>query len=190
MVKKKKSSGKKKKSVKQNQVSSVESLIERGTDALSNLQLELAEECFTEASLLSPEDTNLMDALADVFLQLGKSDDALALLTKSTFLEPTKNPLKWLFIAQLQTGEESLNSYNQAISLIHDQVTIYESQGQLEDAKVLSKQITKAHCSIAELYLTDLWFISSFLFIINITIIYMSIVMMSLLKLIVNNTSP
>ena len=99
---------------------SVEDLIEQGNYAVSKLQPELAIKFFMRASELSPEDTNIMDALADVHLNLGNQEEALQLLLMSTALAPESNPFKWLYLAQLQSGEEAISTYMRAIDILEE----------------------------------------------------------------------
>ena len=126
----------------------VDELVKQGQLALDNNEPELAFKFFQRALAAAPEDTNIMDALADVQLLLGRADDARVLLVTSTTLAPTTNPFKWLFLAQLQRGAESVRSYQQAITLL---------SGLREPAvSSIQKHVTRAHVAIAELYLTDL----------------------------------
>ena len=96
----------------------VEALIAQGNAALSNMQPELAVKFFERANGMSPMDTNVMDALADVHLQLGDQARALELLLTSTSLAPEANPFKWLYLAQLQEGLDSLSTYMRGIAIL------------------------------------------------------------------------
>ena len=87
------------------------------------MQLELAAQFFKRALSLSPTDTNIMDALADVLLQLGEQEEALELLQTSTSTAPTENPYKWCYFAQLQTGEDAVNSYRKGIEILSDSIS-------------------------------------------------------------------
>ena len=67
-----------------------------------------------------------MDCLADVCLQLGEPDTAFQLLSDSCQQAPSVNPVKWLYLAQLQEGKDALHSYNQGLALLRgllDQVS-------------------------------------------------------------------
>lgn len=110
---------------------SVDDLIEQGNNALSKLQPELAIKFFMRASEMSPEDTNIMDALADVHLNLGDQEEALQLLLMSTALAPEANPFKWLYLAQLQSGLEAIATYMRAIEILEKML-----QSQSEDIDV------------------------------------------------------
>jgi tetratricopeptide (TPR) repeat protein len=126
---------------------------------------------------LDSNDTNVIDALADVLLQMGNHDEALKLLLTSTSIDPEANPFKWLYLAQLQSSFDSLASYLKAIELLQESARSRSDEAQVSDTSkagdeniflialfsghisqvvALRKQISKAHCSIAELYMTDL----------------------------------
>jgi tetratricopeptide (TPR) repeat protein len=98
-------------------VMTVDELIAKGNDALANCQPEIAVEFFSSALKISPEDTSIIDSLAETFIQLGQSVDALELFKRSLAINPEESPYRWLCIAQLQSGEESLLSYQSAIKL-------------------------------------------------------------------------
>eukprot|EP01041_Mallomonas_annulata_P010485 gene10485-21867_t len=142
----------KKKNVKQ---ITAEALIEQGNIALQRFEYELASNFFKRALEKKPEDTNIMDALADVFLQLGDRDSAYTLLQQSTLIAPEINPYKWLYLAQLQEGCDALCSYERAIPLL--ELLINKTMDESEKCTI-TKQLSKIHSSIAELYLTDLCF--------------------------------
>jgi len=134
----------------------VDDLISKANDALNKLQPDLACKFYQKALQMEPQNTNIMDALADVLIQLGQSSEALNLLTQSTLIAPNENPYKWMFLAQLQTGIDAMESYNRGIILltsVTNDPDINNVEGKLE---FYNKQISKAYCSIAELYLTDL----------------------------------
>ena len=95
--------------------------------ALNRLEPELAEKFFAAALNKSPNDTGIMDALADVKLQLGDQVTALELLIKSTEQAPTENPVKWLYLAQLKENLESLECYKTGIKLICDMIQLSEA---------------------------------------------------------------
>jgi tetratricopeptide (TPR) repeat protein len=99
-------------------VVTVEGLIEQGNNAVAKYQPDLAVKFFERARDMSPYDTDIMDALADVHLQLGDQEEALELLLASTSLAPETNPFKWLYLAQLQIGSDAVESYMRAVSLL------------------------------------------------------------------------
>lgn len=56
---------------------SVDRLIREAQQHLDRMDPEAACQLFQRAHLLRPEDTNIMDALADVLIQLGDAEEAL-----------------------------------------------------------------------------------------------------------------
>jgi len=134
-------------------------LVEQGQLALQNFQPDLALKFFQRALVAAPGDTNIMDALADVHLQLGQVSQAKSLLEESTVRAPTINCFKWLFLAQLQEGFDAVRSYQRAIELLSELILQSPQTGKdFNSESLLKKQITRAHVAIAELYLTDLCF--------------------------------
>lgn len=133
-------------------VATAEQLVEQGNIALTRLEPELASKFFSNALELAPNDTLIMDSLADVFIQLGENEKAYNLLLKSASDEPTTNPVKWLYLAQLQQGHDALKCYQTGIGLLEASIDTTKPP----DANLIN-QICKAYCSVAELYLSDLW---------------------------------
>ena len=134
----------------------VASLLEKGYDELARIEPEAALAIFQKAHILDPNDTNPMDAMADVLLQMGEQEEAMGWLVQSTTLSPTSHPVKWLNLAQLQSGKEALQSYSNGIQLLKQDLDKLSAQTDITARTVLQKQLAKVHSSVAELYLTDL----------------------------------
>ena len=96
----------------------VASLVANAEAALSQMQIESALNFYEQALKLDSLNCNIMESLADIYLSLGEGNRALELLLESSRISPDSNPEKYLYIAQLQEGEEALASYNQAIHLL------------------------------------------------------------------------
>lgn len=99
---------------------SVQDLIEKGNAALLRVEPDVAYDFFKKAYEISGNDTNIMDMLADVSLQIGEHDFALELLLKSTGSAPNENPHKWFYLAQLHNGMESIQYYQTGINLLNN----------------------------------------------------------------------
>ena len=98
-------------------------LVSQGNIALSSMQFELAVKFFKRALQMTPTDTSIMDSLAEVQMQLGETYEAEQLFKQSISLEPTRNPYKWCYLAQLQSGKEALNSYMKAAEIMTTHIT-------------------------------------------------------------------
>lgn len=101
-------------------ISDVQGLIDQGNIALSKLNPELAGKFYARALQQSPEDTKIMDAYADVLLQLGEIQEAEKLLRRSIELNSYDNPIKWFFLAQMQNGLDALDIYHQGINIVEN----------------------------------------------------------------------
>jgi len=143
---------------------------------MANFQPDVAVQFLTRALESDSKNTELMDTLADALLQVGDPEKALPVLQRSIALAPESSPYKYLCMAQLQDGRESLNSVEKAISLLtrdyaaaqaEEQKNLLsamdtQADGASEDssdiisAATLQQQLAKAYCTIAELFLTDL----------------------------------
>lgn len=75
-------------------------------------------------------------------------------------LDPNSNGHKYLNLAEFLKGKNSLQAYKKGIELMTAQRQALLSVGNNTEADVLTKQIATAYASIAELYMTDLWYIS------------------------------
>lgn len=117
-----KKGGNKKKNV------TVEDLVEQAQEAISLVQLETAVELYEKALQLQPQNTDLMDALADVCLQIGDTNKSLELLRVSTTMAPTSNGIKWMYLGQLLSGLESVNAYNTGINIFSSQINSLTDQ--------------------------------------------------------------
>ena len=130
---------------------------------------------------MAPHDANVFDHLAEVEMSLGETERASRAWIRA--IEITGNPSdpanaeRWLYIAQLQEGDASRQSYTQAISLLQARTRVDPTGGAAAVSSSSSAssssssaaaaagaesqtraQLCTAFCALAELYLTDLCF--------------------------------
>ena len=129
---------------------------QKGVNALTQLEPELAISFLQRALDIDPENVIYMDVYSEACIQLGDSREALATLTKATSTSDDSY-YRWLTLAQLQQGIDALLSFERGITLmkskLQDKSTLDE-----REAKKLHAQISQAYASIADLYMTDLCF--------------------------------
>ncbi len=147
----------------------VESILQQAQDALNIVQLEEAATLFKQALTLKPNDTTIMDSLADVQIQMGCTHEAMLLLQESISREPHSNGVKWLYLAQLLCGNDALSAYQMGLQILEGQYqqvhqcVLYLSAYVLlpiilqQATNDLLQAIAGGYCSIAELFMTDLW---------------------------------
>ena len=86
----------------------------------------------------------MLNECGAVLAEVGDKKLALEAFRRSVTLEPDKGYEKYLTLGQLCTNEESLKFLTRGIELVKI------------EAPVEKRKLSKAYCSIAELYLTDL----------------------------------
>ena len=129
---------------------------EKGVAALSTMEPELAISFLKRALSMDPDNVSYMDVYSEACIQLGESDEALTALTKATNISDDSY-YRWLTLAQLQEGMESLSSFKKGIALM---VCKLEDRNALNEneTKKLRSQMSQAYAGIADLYMTDLCF--------------------------------
>ena len=143
--------------IKEAGVESIEELVNKGAAALQNMEPELANTFFAKAIAIDSSNTSALDGMADALLQLGRQSEAYEVLIKSVSIDADNNPYKWLTIAQLQQGNDSLLSYNTGISYLKNKHEDLAQVGANEHELFrIRSQISEAYAGIAELYMTDL----------------------------------
>lgn len=60
----------------------IDELIEKANDAIADVRLEEASQYYSAALAMSPESTKIMDALSEIYIQIGLPEEAMQLLTR------------------------------------------------------------------------------------------------------------
>jgi DNA primase len=65
-----------------------------------------------------------------------------------------------LYLGQLLSGEEAANNLGQGIELLAAQAAevAQDPHGNPDELTAINREIADAFCSLAEVYLTDLWY--------------------------------
>ncbi len=111
-----------------------------------------AAEAYRAALAASPDDPALLYALADVMSQLGEDEEARSLLQRSVALAPEGGYANWMLLGQLQSGAAAAASFSRGVELLE---RLLNGIGG-DDAPLLRRRLSEAHCALAELHLTDL----------------------------------
>ena len=67
---------------------------------------------------------------------------------------PNQGHAKFFSLAQLFSGQESLDIYKQGILILQDVLSQMDQES--NEAKEARKELSNSFCSVAELYMTDL----------------------------------
>ena len=101
-----------------------------------------------------PASADAMEAMAAVHTEMGNEDDALDLLDKAIEKKPSYS--KYMSRAQLEDGEEAIEDFNRAATLIQNKINKNSTNNegnQEDDEDSLERQLSVAYCAIANEYL-------------------------------------
>nr|CDS28560.1 TPR repeat containing protein YDR161W [Hymenolepis microstoma] len=111
--------------------------------------------------LPSTDDNNavMVDALqssANILVQFERVDEAISHFKRAIEICPDSGYEKYMSLAQLLGGEEAVNLYQRGIGIINDILKSFDSNDST-GLRSLKRDLSIAHCAIAEVYLVDLW---------------------------------
>eukprot|EP01100_Stratorugosa_tubuloviscum_P002738 TRINITY_DN1648_c4_g1_i1.p1 TRINITY_DN1648_c4_g1~~TRINITY_DN1648_c4_g1_i1.p1 ORF type:complete len:360 (-),score=179.90 TRINITY_DN1648_c4_g1_i1:151-1179(-) len=134
----------------------IEELFNKAQQHFEQLEFEECANTYRQILFYEANNTFAMDSLAEVLIELNDTTRALELLDTSCRMQPNENPFKYLTMAQLLEGTDSLSANKKGIELLENQrKQILE--GKIEcDIDEITKQIASGYAAVAELYLTDL----------------------------------
>src|SRR5579859_4120135 len=156
---------------KQDSVStkSITSLCSRSRTVLEEGDLSTAHDLASRACTILPKDSpnvHPIELLGEIKIELGEIEQA-----RECFLEAVRRKEgqqekelgeegKFLWLGQLSSEEEAEKWYNLGVEVLLrlvDTITEEEKKGAVRE------KISEVYCSLIELYLTDLWYLSSFM---------------------------
>jgi predicted Zn-dependent protease len=152
-------------------------LVRKAGECVDACQQELAVQFYRRALAMEPQNTTIMDALAELLAELQLEDEAKQLLEASCQLAPNSNPAKWMYLAQVTCdGSQALVCYQSGIKLLQAEMTgLQAAQASCvsvlllplvtqclplqntEELATINNQLCAAFCAVAGLYMTDLW---------------------------------
>ena len=137
---------------------SAEECFMQGVGALEMMQPEVAYKFLTQANSMKEGDVDVLDALVEACVQLGRRDEALSLCSLCVTINPTGSYERWLTLAQLQSGRDSLSSYQRGGELLTAHMATLDVSAGEARLHSLRSALCRIHASMAELFLTDLCF--------------------------------
>jgi tetratricopeptide (TPR) repeat protein len=159
----------------------VEQLIESADTAMISLDVERAAQLYNQAATELRGSTTQVDAALYVLEKLGECrvsagdqdggrqcfEEALSILdsnskdTNAMAYHETRSNL-YLYTGQLSMGQEALNAYQKGVQSLEACLTLVQDnsiaaeQDSDDTEKILKQKLSRAYCTIAELFLTDL----------------------------------
>ena len=135
------------------------SLVSRAERCVDEQDWEGARALFSAALREAPEDVSLLDAAGEAAFQAGDGGAACALYSRSLELCPGgPNFTRHMYLGLLGEGAAALAHYERGVASLRALLAEAEGGGAegADRAALLRRELSKAHCSAAELFMTDL----------------------------------
>jgi len=130
-------------------VVSIDTLLDQASSALDEFppNCELASRLYMEALEIDSNDVRVLDAFGELLANVGDSERAIEVLTRSVQISPEEGGSKYFYLGQMLSGHESLRAYRKCIEIMS------RSSEYVEDVR---ERLISIYCLIGELYMTDL----------------------------------
>ncbi|XP_037083238.1 LOW QUALITY PROTEIN: probable assembly chaperone of rpl4 [Pollicipes pollicipes] len=135
---------------------SLEQMLDAAQDELDQFRLEEARQLLNRALELQPDSVRALEMSAGLLLDIGEMEAARACLQRAVQLRPDGSATCYLSLAQLLHGREAADCYSKAVQLLSAAAATGESSSAGADGPGPARQLSSAHCALADLYMTDL----------------------------------
>lgn len=144
---------------------SVQQLLEKTEECMDKFDFEMASLFCQRALDLEATNLQALDMLGHIYSELGDTQKAKGIFQRAVELSPDIGHGKYMSLGQIHTGQEAVDYYMKGIQVL---LSSLEKQAEKtsqvgasafpeEDPDLpTEKDVSRAHCSIAEIYLTDL----------------------------------
>ncbi|KAG8341845.1 hypothetical protein ERJ75_001736100 [Trypanosoma vivax] len=136
----------------------VGTLLALAQNAVDVGNIRAAQEFYDVALVREPRNNDVLEAYAELMIHhIQDVPRAKQLLMHAIEVDPDHGHVKYLNLAQLCEGEESLGYYQRAVQVVEREI---RSCRKRKERSHLSETLSTIYCAIAELFLTDLCFCS------------------------------
>jgi tetratricopeptide (TPR) repeat protein len=125
---------------------------------MDNLELDEARKLCDMALKIDRNHGGALETRALLALEEDKPKDAKKLLLRAIECSPDEGFSKYMYMGQIEGGENALQYYGKAMQIMLAQAQTLQESEQYEELAELSEEIAEAFCTTADLYLTDLWY--------------------------------
>lgn len=136
--------------------SSVPKLLALAELALVRSEAAFALRALQQALQLEPDNAGVLDLLGHAYLEAGEAEQAMVVYRKSCELSPTSGSERWLNLAQLVRGKESVHCYDMGFRVLENELAAAKMGNDESKAFAVAMQMADVLASMADLYTTDL----------------------------------
>ncbi|KAI0239735.1 putative RNA-directed DNA polymerase from transposon BS [Lamellibrachia satsuma] len=145
----------------------VSQLLHKAEEYIDMFEFEMAQKFCQRALELEPDNVQALETCGTLLLELGELESAKHCFGRAIEVDPESGYSKYMNMGQLMGGAEAIKCFSRGLELM-----LNEQQQQTQehisaffntcDAKtkppVTDRDVSNAHCSMAEIYLTDACF--------------------------------
>ncbi|ELU00614.1 hypothetical protein CAPTEDRAFT_225563 [Capitella teleta] len=144
----------------------VDELMDKVDEYVDSFEFEIAQRFCQKALEMEPNNIRVIETSGTLLLELGDLENAKRCFCRAIELEPARGHSKYMYMGQISTGMDAINCFLVGIKLMREQLEQQAEQGSegaaasaaAEAGQPTPADISKAHCNIAEIYLTDACF--------------------------------
>ncbi|XP_074659642.1 uncharacterized protein LOC141912297 [Tubulanus polymorphus] len=139
----------------------VDQILEKVQEYMDTFNYELAQKFCQRALEIDADNLKVLETSGILLLELGNPEGAKQCFGRAVELSPHDGYRKYMYLGQLFDGVQAVQCFQKGIELMTktqaEQVAA-ACASPVEGSTVTNRDISSAHCTIAELYMTDLCF--------------------------------
>ena len=128
--------------------------MEKADGFIEEYNYEMAQKFVERALTINSDHPRALETAASLLLENGEMEKAKQCLGRAITVNPNQGHAKYFSLAQLFSGEDSLNVYKEGIRILEE--TLPQLDQESDEVKEGKKELSSAYCAISELYMTDL----------------------------------
>eukprot|EP01121_Diplochlamys_sp_Union-15-3_P004966 TRINITY_DN15188_c0_g1_i1.p1 TRINITY_DN15188_c0_g1~~TRINITY_DN15188_c0_g1_i1.p1 ORF type:complete len:316 (+),score=56.84 TRINITY_DN15188_c0_g1_i1:32-979(+) len=134
---------------------SIEGLFQNAENFINSLDYESAETCYSYILSMQPDNTEALDSLGEILIEMDERERAKKVLSKSVDIAPNEGAAKYFNLGQIHEGQQAINFISKGIQILKNQKSDIIAGKIKGDVNDISKEIASALCSLTEIYMTD-----------------------------------
>jgi len=133
---------------------SIDDILNQAEQSIEEYNYEMAQKFLERALEINSDHPRALEMTASLLLEAGKVEQAKQCLGRAITVLPNQGHAKYFSLAQLFSGQESLDIYKQGILILQDVLSQLDMDS--NEAKEARKELSNSFCAVSELYMTDL----------------------------------
>ena len=129
--------------------------LDKADECMDEFNFPLAKSFCERALKVEPNNIRALETAGSVLIELGEMDSAKDCFSLAITVQPEEGHEKYMCMGQLLTGSDAVSCFHKGIELMKTILQQDEAAAAAEKSDVMPRDIARAYCNIAEIYLTD-----------------------------------